>query len=121
MKVKKIILKKGNLDEFFRNVEKAVKKPIKKTEAPVLYIEDINEFKKILTEERIRILRVIKHKNPQSVYELAKMLKRDRSNVITDLALLENLGFIELDQEKNIRTVMKPKADYDRIDISVEI
>lgn len=57
----------------------------------------------------------------KTVYELAKIAKRDRPNVIKDLNILRNLGLIELQQEKGIRTMIRPVADYDKIQISIEI
>jgi len=34
-------------------------------------------MRKILSEERFRILRTIKKEHPKSIYELAKLLNRD--------------------------------------------
>jgi predicted transcriptional regulator len=122
MKIKKVMLKKGNLDAFFAEVEKDLRqKKIKDGCEPVIYVEDINAFKKILTEERIAILRAIKEKKPNSVYSLAKMLKRDRSTVTTDLAILKNAGLIEIKEEQGVRFMTRPIVDYDRLDVSIEI
>ena len=74
-----------------------------------------------MSEERIRLLRIIRHKKPKSIYSLAKLVKRDRKNVITDLNILRNAGLIELQEEKGIRTMTRPIADYDRLEISIEI
>lgn len=121
MKVKKVILKKGNVKDFFKSVEKSINEPIKENKS-VLYIEDIDVFRKILTGERLKILSIIRHKNPKSVYELAKMLKRDRSNVITDLDILQNLGLVDFKEELcGAREMTRPVANYDNLNLNIEI
>jgi predicted transcriptional regulator len=122
MKIKKVILKKGNLESFFKEIDKDLKrKNMKDNCQPVIYVEDINAFKKILTRERIRVLRAIKEKKPTSVYSLAKMLKRDRSTLTLDLSILQNAGLIELKEEQGIRAMTRPIVNYDQIDVSIEI
>ena len=122
MKIKKVTLKKGNLETFFREIGRDIKrKSISDKCQPVIYVEDINAFKKILTEQRIKVLREIREKKPLSVYSLAKMLKRDRSTLTLDLSILQNAGLIELKEENGIRHMTRPIVDYDRLDVSIEI
>ena len=118
MKVRKIVLKQGSVEKYFKEVEESLDKPLDNSN--VLYFEDISHIKKILTEERLKILYTIKHKKIESVYSLAKMLKRDRKAVTIDLEMLENLGFIDLNKEEGTRLVTRPSLNYDRLDISIE-
>jgi predicted transcriptional regulator len=79
--------------------------------------EDIG---KILTRERLRLLQIIREKRPESISELARMLKRKESNVHNDLTFLEGMGLLELKQGKNhIRKV--PVVDYDALHITVPL
>jgi predicted transcriptional regulator len=122
MKIKKVILKKGNLETFFKEVSRDIKrKKINDKCQPVIYVEDINAFKKILTEERIKVMRIIREKKPLSVYSLAKILKRDRSTLTTDLSILQNAGLVEMKEENGVRHMTRPIVDYDRLDVSIEI
>ena len=121
MHIKKVIIKKGTVKEFFRNVEQKLKKPLSMTEHTEIYVENVNVFRKMLTEERLRLLICIKERKPESVYAVAKMLKRDRSNVIADLTMLANLGFVELNEERGSRMMTRPVTPYDKIEISIEM
>ena len=79
--------------------------------------EDIG---KILTRERLRLLSVIREKKPESISELARMLKRKEPNVHNDLTFLEGIGLLELKESKNhIRKA--PVVDYDALHITVPL
>ncbi|MDP2845751.1 MAG: hypothetical protein Q8N79_06735 [Candidatus Methanoperedens sp.] len=54
--------------------------------------EDIG---KILTRERLRLLQFIREKRPESISDLARMLKRKESNVHNDITLLEGIGLLQ--------------------------
>src|SRR3989344_5599464 len=64
-------------------------------------IDDLSLVRKILTNEKARILHVIKMHQPSSIYNLAKFLGRDFKTVREDLLLLKKFGFIDLIQEKS--------------------
>jgi len=84
--------------------------------------EGISSFKKILSKEKARILDTIKYKNPESIYNLAKMLKRPFKAVIDDLKLLERFGFIEFTKEKvKNRIRHKPTIIVDHMVIHIRI
>jgi predicted transcriptional regulator len=69
---------------------------------------DTNEFdfeglvalRKLLSNERAKLLHTIKVQNPNSIYSLAKLLNRDFKAVSQDIKLLERFGFIEMVAEK---------------------
>ena len=121
MKIKKVLVKSKGVEEFYKDVERDLKQNSLRSENSEIYIEDINALKKVLTPERLRMLKVIKHKKPNSVYSLAKLLQRDRSNVITDLNILHNAGFVEMKKDHGVRAMAKPLAKYDRIEVSIEL
>jgi len=79
--------------------------------------EDIG---KILTKERLRLLRIIREKRPGSISELARMLERKESNVYNDLAFLEGVGLLELKEGKN-HVKRMPVVDYDALHITVSL
>ena len=79
-------------------------------------------LRQLLSNEKARILSVIKHEKPQSIYDLAKKLNRGFKSVNDDLKLLERFGFIELVAEKTKgRTRHKPEIIVDTITIHLKV
>ena len=84
--------------------------------------EGIGILRKLLSNEKARILNTIKTRNPKSVYELAKILGRSFKTVSDDIRLLERFGFIDLIQEKTgKRERLKPVIVVDHIIINFKI
>lgn len=84
--------------------------------------EGISTLRRLLSNERARLLHVLKSKKPKSMYELAKMLKRDFKSVSDDIKLLEKFGFIDMIEEKTgKRKRLKPVLVVDRVNISIKI
>ncbi len=83
---------------------------------------DISLLRQLLSNEKARILYQIKHKKPKSIYQLAKLLKRDLKSVRQDVHLLERFGFIEF-YEENVgkRSSIKPVLSTDRLQIFIEV
>lgn len=79
-------------------------------------------FRQLLSRERARILSTIKNKNPDSIYNLAKLTGRDFKSVRSDVKLLEKFGFLELESKsKGKREMLKPILVVGRINITIEI
>jgi predicted transcriptional regulator len=80
------------------------------------------ELRQLLSNEKARILHVIKTEKPKSIYELAKKLKRGFKSVNDDIKLLERFGFIDLIEEKTKnRKRLKPEIVVDTITIHLKI
>ncbi len=97
----------------------AGKKVVK--QKPGIYFENIDTMRKIITEERIRILHIIKTDHPSSIYELAKMLKRDLKNVSNDVHYLAQVGLLELEKTKEGREKTTPKVGYSKILVEIPV
>jgi len=79
-------------------------------------------LRQLLSNEKARILHVIKNQKPRSIYELSKKLGRGFKSVNDDIKLLKRLGFIELVEEKTKnRTRFRPKIILDTITIHLKI
>jgi len=79
-------------------------------------------LRQLLSNEKARILDVIKRENPKSIYELSKKLGRGFKSVNDDIKLLTRLGFIDLVKEKTKnRTRFRPKIILDSITIHLKI
>ena len=84
--------------------------------------EGIFALRQLLSNEKARILNVIKYEKPQSIYDLAKKLGRGFKSVNDDVKLLERFGFIELIEEKTKKRVRhRPEIVVDTITIHVKI
>jgi predicted transcriptional regulator len=84
--------------------------------------EGISTLRQLLSNEKARILSVIKNQKPDSIYDLAKKLGRDFKSVIDDIRLLERFGFIDLIEEKTKkRRRYKPEIVVDTITIHLKI
>ena len=79
-------------------------------------------LRQLLSNEKARILHVIKTQKPQSIYDLAKKLERGFKAVNDDVKLLERFGFIELIPEKTKNRIRyRPAIVVDTISINVKI
>ncbi len=84
--------------------------------------EGISALRKVLSNQKAKLIHIIKSKNPGSIYELSKMLKRDINAVKNDLKLLERFGFIELVSEKSgSRERVKPVIVVDSVQINIKL
>ena len=84
--------------------------------------EGISALRHLLSNEKARMLHVIKTQNPDSIYDLAKKLGRSFKPVADDINLLERFGFIELLEEKTKNRIRhKPEVIVDTITIHIKI
>jgi len=83
---------------------------------------DVSMLRKILSNQKARILSELKNQNPSSIYELAKKLNRDFKSVRNDLKLLERFGFIEFQSNsKGKRTSLRPVLSAEQLQIMINI
>ncbi|MDN3515755.1 MAG: hypothetical protein NG747_15335 [Candidatus Brocadia sp.] len=118
----KIAIKSDN--ELFKEVKEVCEKlekgeKVKKHEG--ISFENLDVIKKVLTEERLRILKIIKKERPSSIYELAKMLRRDMKNTFDDVQYLAQVGFIEIKKTKEGREKATPLVKYDKILLEIPV
>lgn len=121
MKIKRVKIEIKSLDnalkeagEVFDRLSKG--EHVQKKQA--VYFSNLQEMRKVLTEKRLELLKIIKDKKPSSVYELSKMVKRDLKNVLQDLTYLKELGLVEIKETKDKKI---PLVDYTRIAFEVAI
>ena len=79
-------------------------------------------LRQLLSNEKARILHIIKTEKPGSIYELAKKLERGFKAVSDDIKLLERFGFIELIEEKTKKRIRhKPEIVVDVVTIHIKV
>ncbi len=124
MKVRNIKISIKSDEELFSEVKEVCGKlergeKVKKHEG--ISFESLGAMRKVLTEKRLRILKIIKKNHPQSIYELAKMLHRDIKNTFNDVQFLAQAGLIELKKTKNGRERTTPMVNYDKILLEIPV
>lgn len=83
---------------------------------------DVKLLRNVLSNEKARILHILKTKNPHSIYALAKELNRDFKSVREDVYVLERFGFIEFHSEKRgKRESLMPVLAIDKLEIVINI
>ncbi len=84
--------------------------------------EGLSALRKLLNNEKARMLHTIKTQNPGSIYELAKLLDRNFKSVSEDIKLLERFGLIELIEEKTKnRKRHKPEIIIDTLTLHLKV
>lgn len=108
-----IVDKAGAFNSFFKRIT---------GEEEDYDFDGLATLRKLLSNEKARILYVIKHKNPRSLYDLSKLLKRDFKSVSEDMKVLERFGIIEMIAEKTgKRERLKPVLIANSINIRFKI
>lgn len=83
---------------------------------------DISMLRSIFSNEKARLLHILKTKQPNSIYQLAKLLGRDFKSVRSDISVLEQFGFIEMIPiHKGKREKLKPLLVIDELKINIEV
>ncbi|MBI4527721.1 MAG: hypothetical protein HY695_28325 [Deltaproteobacteria bacterium] len=124
MKVKNIKIgirsHEAAFDEWASTFEK-VQRGSKVARKQGIYFTDLEAMRKVLTEKRLELLHVIKEQQPDSVYELAKIVERDIKNVNDDLVLLKDIGLVSMTKSRKGRERLIPKVDYDKIRLEIGV
>lgn len=124
MRIKKIEIGikplKESLHEFATTLDK-IQKGEKLPRQEGIHFESVDAMRKVLTNKRLTVLKVIREKEPRSVYELAKLLKRDLKNVNQDLKMLTNLGLVTIELVKDEKKRVIPHVDYDKILLEIPV
>lgn len=80
----------------------------------------LTDVRHLLSNEKAKILNIIKNQNPGSIYKLARILGRDFKAVRQDIKLLERFGFIELKSEaKGKRKKLRPIMTIDALQLNI--
>jgi len=93
-----------------------------KREKTIHNFSDIKLLRNILSNEKARILYTLKSQSPKSIYQLAKILKRDLKSVRQDIKILERFGFLELIEKKTGNRISHtPILTVDRMEFILKI
>lgn len=81
---------------------------IPKKNEPKIWFSSIKSLGEVLSENNLRLLRIIDEEKPSSIKELAKITHRQPSNLSRTLKTMERYGIIELKKTgKNSKPIAK--------------
>jgi predicted transcriptional regulator len=84
--------------------------------------EGLTMLRRLLGNEKARLMHTIKKKNPGSIYQLAKMVERDFKSVMEDIKLLDRFGFVDMVAEKTgKRERLRPILVVDSMHIHIKL
>ncbi len=105
--------------EDFKSALKSARKGKKSGQHYEIAFDNKKDFFKFI--KNIDILMTIQSLEPSSVYELAKMLGKDQSNLNKIIMFFESYGIVKIKEaKKNNRTVKKPIVDYGKIEFDLK-
>src|SRR5207245_9375221 len=113
----------GDALDGFREAFKAVEARRRISRREGVYFTSIEAARNLLTPNRLALLRAVRSGRPGSIYELAKMVRRDLKNVQDDLRLLETYGLIRMTDATSSgqRRVPGPQAALDQNALTLAI
>ncbi len=124
MKVKNVRLEIQDEDEFVLEIKRDLKKVAKGESVKnqsTLSFESLKAMRMFITDERLKILRTVRKYHPKSIYELAKMVKRDTKNVSDDVHFLSDLGLLDIKESKDGRKKTTPVVNYNKIMLEIPV
>ncbi|MFB6100166.1 MAG: transcriptional regulator [Candidatus Nanohalobium sp.] len=80
--------------------------------------EDPGELAKLFTEKRKELVKEVKENQPGSISQLAENLERGKSEVYSDLKLLEKHGIVFFEEDGQAK---KPRIPYDEIKVEFNL
>ncbi len=98
-----LIVKTGTVEDFFKNTKKVMRALDKKESiqpSRTLIFAEPLEMLRFLSEKKIELINIIRD-NPDSITNIAKLIKRNRTSVCRDINEMERFGFVRTHEEIN--------------------
>lgn len=83
---------------------------------PKIYFPSMAAAARLLSDENMALLKIIREQHPQSVDELAQKAGKSQSNVSRSLHAMAPYGLVEL---KKLGRQVTPIVTFDRLDMAV--
>lgn len=125
MKVKNITIGIKSVEEGLKDLAKVMKGIQKgnpsRRKRPATYFVSLEAMRRVLTPKRLELLHIIREEQPDSIYELAQIAKRDLKNVQEEVTLLARMGLVSLRKTNVARERIAPRVDYDHLQLDIPI
>ena len=124
MKAKNITIRIKSLEDILGEAKGVMKKlsrggKVEKHEG--ISFDSIDDMRKVLTAQRLKVLKTIRKERPASIYDLAKLLHRDKKNTFDDVQFLAEMGLVELKKTREGREKTAPTVNYERILLEIPV
>ncbi len=96
--------------ETFKAVEVSTRSKARVQRKNGVFFTSIEAARKLLTPNRLSLLRAIRTERPGSMYALARRVGRDLKNVQQDLRLLESYGLVRMARSRGAGKARRTKA-----------
>src|SRR5581483_5487967 len=118
IKIKPIKVTFESLEGFAAQSRKALQNALESKKKAtqkkdILIWSSVEAYQQFMSDQKYTILAAIYKYQPQSVYQLAKILNRAQQNVARDCDLLEGHGFIKFEESEDGRKTKTPKLSFD--------
>ena len=118
MKIKPLKITFESISDFKTRTKKALEVVVKHRKKSIqpkdtLIWASVEAYQQFMSDQKYTILAAIYKYDPQSVYQLAKILNRAQQNVARDCDLLEKHGFITFKEAEGGRKMKSPKLAFD--------
>jgi predicted transcriptional regulator len=121
---KNMTIRIKNLEDILGEAKGVMKKLARGEKAEKhegISFDSIDDMRKVLTAQRLKVLKTIKKERPASIYELAKLLHRDKKNTFDDVQFLAEMGLVELKKTREGREKTAPTVNYERILLEIPV
>jgi predicted transcriptional regulator len=110
-------------DDFTKTFEAVrTRRRIPKKPRDEVGFTSIEAARNFITRERLALMHTIRTRHPGSLYELAKMVRRDFKNVQDDIRILEHHGLVRIAREpRGRRKVKVPQVLFEEIALRIAI
>lgn len=119
MRLKKAIIiienNKSTTDRWVQALDGNVKA---KTKESIIICSSFKIAEKLFSAPRLNILQAIISEKPESIKQLAKMVKKNFKNVYNDVIFLSDLGLIDL-IEQGVPKALKPVPKYSGLELKL--
>ena len=96
------ISEKNKIYQEFIDTWHEVEEGIEVESKEKIYFLDYQTFFKVLSKQRIRLLKILYENKAISINKLSKLLKRNYKNVYDDVKILKKIGLIKEDKNNKI-------------------
>ena len=126
VKLKPLKITFESMDDFKARARKAVQDAVQRgkksiQQKDVLVWSSVEAYQQFMSDQKYTILAAIYKYQPQSVYQLAKILNRAQQNVARDCDLLSEHGFIKFEESEEGRKTKAPRLAFDYNAIMVRL
>ncbi len=123
MKKKTLVISLKSNQRFFDDIKEKMKNiekgKVSKSTHYEISFDDIKGLNKFI--RNLPVLMTIINQSPKTIYELAKILDRDVSNIRKIVSFFEDVGAVQLKVKKvSGRTVKRPVVFYDKIELQLK-